>query len=169
MTKVELSGFDELIALLEESPDALTDAVEQKAAALADEVTGAARLGAPSSSGRLRNSIQSFVEREGDTIRGGARTDYLPAIYHEFGTGPVGDAHPHPKDGELGITRRPDGWVYWSDEAADNRAPGENGERNGFVYTRGVPAKAFLYNSITACEEHIVKELGATVEEVFNK
>lgn len=166
--KVEVTGLDELMRMLETAPEALEEAVAQKAAELAEQVAGAARDRAPEDTGRLRNSIESFVERPTPgTVTGGARSSYPPAIYHEFGTGPVGSAHPHPKAGELGITHRPDGWVYWSEDVAQSREPDSSGEANGFVYTEGVPAKAFLYNAITALEEEILDGLGAVAEEAL--
>ena len=164
---VTISGFDELIQELKSAPEELSARVAERARPLAEGIAGAARLGAPVREGRLRNSIESFVEQEGTSIRGGARTSYPPAIYHEFGTGPVGSAHPHPADGALGIKRRPDGWVYWSEGAAENRPPDKDGNPDGWVYTKGVPAKAFMYNAMTAYEKRIADELGAAVEEVF--
>lgn len=86
------------------------------------------------------------------------------------GTGPVGDAHPHPQAGELGISHRPDGWVYQSEEVAAMRGEAYiKDEKGGYVYTEGVPAKAFLYNALTASEDAILESLGGAVEEVFVK
>ena len=166
---VNVTGFDALLKDMEESPDKLQRATIVKAHKLAERVAGQARRGAPVREGRLRNSIHSFVKVNGDTVEGGAATSYAPAIYHEFGTGPVGDEHPHPLDSELGITRRPDGWTYWSDEVAAERGTDANANPNGFVGTRGVPAKAFMYNALVANEDKIMEELGASVAEVFVK
>ena len=173
---VNVTGFDALLKDIKESPDRLQRATIAKAHKLAEQVAGQARQGAPVGEGRLRNSIHSFVKVNGDTVEGGAATGYAPAIYHEFGTGPVGDEHPHPMDGELGITRRPDGWKYQSAEVAVERGEefvpyikGVQAGKGGYVYTEGVPAKAFMYNALVANEDKIMEELGASVTEVFAK
>ena len=41
--------------------------------------------------------------------------------------------------------------------------------KGGYVYTEGVPAKAFMYNALVANEDKIMEELGASVTEVFAK
>lgn len=162
--------LEALISALEQSPDKLQRATVTRAARLAEQIAAQAREGAPVNYGRLRNSLESYVEANGDQIEGGVKTSYAPAIYHEFGTGPVGAANPHPKATELGVSHRPDGWVYQSEEAAAMR--GEEyaeGEKGGFVYTEGVPAKAFLYNALTASEDAVLEGLGGAIEEVFLK
>ncbi len=165
---VELRGFDEFLRCIEDSPDKLERSVVLRARKLAEDVAGQARQGAPVKDGRLRNSLQSFTESRGGEIVGGVRTSYDVAIFHELGTGPVGDAHPHPAEAELNPKRRPDGWTYWSDEVARERGEDENGERNGFVYTEGVPAKAFMYNALKASEDKIMESLGAAIEEAMD-
>lgn len=159
-------GFDELLSVFKASPDAMTRATLQKSRKLAEKVAGRARNGAPVRYGRLRNSIVSYTESHGDQIEGGARTDYLPAIYHEFGTGPVGEASGYPA--QISIDYRPDGWTYQSADVAAQR--GEEyvpNEKGGYVYTEGVPARAFMYNAITSMEGEITAVLGDVVTEVF--
>ncbi len=167
---VSVSGFDALISALEQSPDKLQRATVLRANQLAEQIAAQAREGAPVQNGQLRNSLKSYVEAHGDQIEGGVKTDYAPAIYHEFGTGPVGDATPHPQAAELGVSHRPDGWVYQSAEVAAMRGEEyvEN-EKGGYVYTEGVPAKAFMYNALTANEDAILESLGGAIEEVFIK
>lgn len=159
-------GFDELIFTLKVAPDALTRKVMQKSRVLAEKVAGRARSGAPVRYGQLRNSIVSYLEVHGAELEGGARTDYLPAIYHELGTGPVGEASGYPAP--FSVAHRPDGWRYQSAEAAAQR--GEEyvpGKKGGWVYTEGVPAKAFMYRAITSMDEEIGHTLGDAVTEVF--
>ena len=161
--------FDGLIRAFRTAPDKLSREVMQKSLTLAEKVAGRARDGAPVNQGRLRNSIMSYTQADGDVIEGGARTDYAPAIYQEFGTGPVGAESGYP-DSNMTITYRPDGWVYQSEEVARMRGeeyvPNESG---GYVYTRGVPAKAFMYNAITSMEDQILSQLGEAALEVFAK
>ena len=77
---VNVTGFDALLKDIKESPDRLQRATIVKAHKLAEQVAGQARQGAPVGEGRLRNSIHSFVEVNGDTVEGGAATGYAPAI-----------------------------------------------------------------------------------------
>lgn len=163
------TGFDALIRSLSQAPDRLERKTLITARRLAEKVAGKARAGAPVNEGRLRSSIQGYVEVRGTEIEGGAKTSYPPAIYHEFGTGPVGEASGYPgKELASGpIAYRPDGWTYWSDEAAAEREPQKNGQPNGFVFTRGVPAKAFMYNALAGTGDEIVAALGEAALEVF--
>ncbi len=167
---VSVSGFDALISALEQSPDKLQRATVARAGKLAEQIAAQAREDAPVNYGQLRNSLKSYVEVHGDQIEGGVKTDYAAAIYHEFGTGPVGDASPHPQAAELDINYQPDGWVYQSEKVAAMRGEEyvEN-EKGGHVYTEGVPAKAFMYNALTANEDAILESLGGAIEEVVIK
>lgn len=166
---IQLTGFEGLLDMFDHSADSLHRRTVITVRKLSEKVAGKARLGAPVREGRLRNSIEGYVEIQGDLIEGGAKTSYPAAVFHEFGTGPVGDKNPHPLDGELGITRRPDGWTYWSEAVAAQRDPGGQGEPNGYVYTRGVPARAFMHNALVATEDEIMDSLGAVIEEVATK
>ncbi|MCD7881074.1 MAG: HK97 gp10 family phage protein [Clostridiales bacterium] len=166
---VSLTGFDSFLSTIENSPDELGRKTALKAAKLAEQIAGQARAGAPVDSGRLRNSLESYVETHGDTVEGGVKSSYPPAIYHELGTGPVGAASGHPMAGEMGVNYSPDGWVYWSDEVAAQRGTDAEGQENGFVYTQGVPAKAFMHNALTASEDAILEQLGAGITEVLEK
>ncbi|MCD8381546.1 MAG: hypothetical protein LUC30_01305 [Clostridiales bacterium] len=166
---VSVTGFDSLLSAIENSPDELGRKTAVKAAKLAEQVAGQARQGALVDSGRLRNSLERYVEAHGDTVEGGVKSSYPPAIYHELGTGPVGAASGHPMAGEMGVNYSPSGWTYWSDEVAAQRGTDAAGKENGFVYTEGVPAKAFMHNALTASEDAILEQLGAAVTEVFEK
>lgn len=171
---VSMTGFEALLKSIEESPDKLKRQAILKSQKLAEKVAGKARAGAPVKSGRLRNSLKSYVEVQGDRIEGGVRTDYPPAIYHEMGTGPAGAASDYPGKAEMAQppTYRPDGWTYQSGEVATERGEpfhewdGEKGY-GGYVYTDGVPAKAFMYNALAATEDEIIAGLGDCVTEVF--
>lgn len=164
---IELKGFDRFVADIEDSPDKLERSVMLRARKLAEQVAGQARQGAPVEDGRLRNSLQSFTEERNGEIVGGVRTSYDIAIFHELGTGPVGNANPHPAEATLKPKRRPNGWTYWSDEVARERGPDEQGTLNGFVYTKGIPAKAFMYNALKASEDAIMLSLEGAIEEAM--
>lgn len=164
---VTTSGFETLISAMERSPDQLQRNLIQKAHKLAEQVAGQTRQGAhPGPTGQLRRSVESYVEQNGDQIEFGVKSNYPVFAYFEFGTGPVGSRTGHPMDGELGISRRPDGWTYWSDQVQAQRQ-GENPDATGYVYTEGVPAEAPMYNAAQASREEILAALGASFEEVI--
>lgn len=165
---MKITGLDSLLKQIDKSPGRMTSELEKRARRMATKLAGAARAGVPVDEGHLRNSIQGFAQRDGDDVTAGARTNYDVAIYHEFGTGPVGEARNHPLAAELGITHVSEGWVYQSEKVAAAR--GEEyikDVKGGHVYTEGVPARAFMYNAGVALEDEIMEEFGAAVTEVF--
>ncbi|MCD7769625.1 MAG: hypothetical protein LUH36_05890 [Oscillospiraceae bacterium] len=167
---LKITGMDSLIKEFSTAPGRLAAGVEKAALQEATKLKDAAQAGAPvaeDGGGRTRQSIQAFHEQTKDGVTAGARTDYSVAWYNEFGTGPVGAASGHPKASELGITHRMTGWTYWSDKAAQMRADKGGDGANGFVYTEGMPAKAFMYNAMVSREEAIMETFGAVVREVF--
>ena len=79
-------------AAVERSADTLMQELGRKAKTHADVLAGMTRAMTPvgiENGGRTRESIQSFVERDKDTITGGVKSDYPVAVFLEFGTGPV--------------------------------------------------------------------------------
>lgn len=165
---VELKGFDELIKAIKDSPDKLQRKSVLTAQKLSNEVAGLARAGCPVDTGRTRNSIEAYTEVDGTTIEGGARSSYPVAIYLEMGTGPVGEASGHPMAGEMGVSYRPDGWIYQSERVAQLRGEEyESGVKGGYVYTEGQPARAFMYNAITAMEDDIAAAFNAALGEAL--
>lgn len=78
-------------AAVERSADTLMQELGRKAKMHADVLAGMTRAMMPvgvENGGRTRESIQSFVERDKDTITGGVKSDYPVAVFLEFGTGP---------------------------------------------------------------------------------
>lgn len=107
---VEIQGLDKLIAKLNRLPDKMEDKMLD-AAQFVEEV---AKMKAPKDTGRLIGSIESKVERNGNTITGIVFTPVEYAPYQEFGTGLFavnGDgrktpwAYEDPKTGETVFTR----------------------------------------------------------------
>lgn len=114
----------------------------------------------PNDIGQLRASITSSVKSEDGLVEGIVGTNLEYAPYVEFGTGYVGDEHPHPQDAELGITRshpvreykdkngnvrQVKGWVY------------KDKIKGKFYFTRGQPARPFLYPALQNNREDITK------------
>lgn len=85
--------------------------------------------------GRLRNSITHDVVLTSKTISiiVGTNVEYAP--YAEFGTGPVGEESTAGKNTGISIQYRKTGWIY----------PTPDG---GFRYTKGQPARPFLYPAL---------------------
>lgn len=110
--------------------------------------------------GAIKESLYPIVESDGSSISFGVGTNNLVAIYHELGTGPVGTAAGYPGEGmtDEPIARKSKGWTYWSDAVYQKRLDDLYDsagtytvlpqETNGFVYTEGVPPKAFMFNAV---------------------
>lgn len=107
---ITIQGLDKIIAKL----DRMTDGVEAKMLEAAEFVEEVARTKAPKDTGRLKGSIESKVEREGNTITGIVFTPVEYSAFQEFGTGLFsvnGDgrktpwSYEDPKTGERVFTR----------------------------------------------------------------
>ncbi|MCC8064164.1 MAG: HK97 gp10 family phage protein [Clostridiales bacterium] len=156
------NDFDAYLKAISTSPDRLTRQTVKTAGKLAEKLAGRAREGAPVQDGQLRESLKAYTTREGDVIEGGVHSTLPHAIYQEMGTGPVGDANPHPLENELHPARTAEGWTYQSAEVAAQRGEAYvKDEKGGYVYTEGVPARGYLYNAINSMEGEIDRELGA--------
>lgn len=121
--------------------------------------------------GMIRDSLFPVSGMEDGHISFGVGTNNMVAIYHEMGTGPVGTSAGYPGEPFLDVpigtrhgpangevSRRDTGWTYWSDEvvatrSAETAEDGEEQEPNGYVYTEGVPPKAFMFNALNANAE----------------
>ena len=79
------------------------------------------------------------------------------AVYVEYGTGMVGAWNPHPQAGELGINYGAnhgyEGWVYKNDR---------DGE---WYWTRGMPARPFMYNTMRDLEVEAERRGGRIIAE----
>ena len=121
----------------------------------AEVLAGKQRANCPSSTGLLRESIQTFCSRNGDIIEAGTRTNNDHAVYVEFGTGPKGTKEGHPLDSQLGVARKTAPWRV--------NIPG-----SGIRYTSGQPANPFMYNAMKEMENIIKVHFGSAVREVFS-
>lgn len=167
--KKEMSAFQ---AQLKRSPEQLMGSLIQKANRHAEALAGAVRAGTPVgevAGGRTRQSIQGFVRVEGDTLTGGARSDYPVAWFQEFGTGPVASAAGYP--GDTQVPHVQEGWWWPSGEEGQRikaeRHGGEPEDYSEFTYTEGQPPKAMFHNAIEAYGDKIAEDFGETVMEVF--
>lgn len=120
--------------------------------------------------GMIRDSLFPVSWLTDGHINFGVGTNNMVTIYHEEGTGPVGTMAGYPGDPFLDmpigtrhgpangeVSRRDEGWRYWSDEVAAMRSEAEElsdgQEPNGWVYTEGVPPKAFMFTALDANAE----------------
>ncbi len=159
-------------AAVERSADTLMQELGRKAKTHADVLAGMTRAMTPvgiENGGRTRESIQSFVERDKDTITGGVKSDYPVAVFLEFGTGPVAEETGYP--GDIQVSHVAEGWWWYSGEAGQRikaaRHGGEPKDYSLFTYTRGQPPKAMFYNAIQAYGDEIAKDFGDTALEVL--
>lgn len=155
--EVDASGLARLEAKLERLANGMEERLQQAAKQSAARITGTAKglvyqNGLHYVDGMIRDSLTPFVNAEPDKIQVGVETSLDVAVYHELGTGPVGTAAGYPGEPYLDhpVARRSTGWTYHSEDVAAQRAAksGADGEANGFVYTRGVPPKAFMHNAL---------------------
>ena len=149
MSEIEIDGLDKLLARLNK----IDDNLQNKMLKAAEFVEGEAREkapfrqevnGKPGSTGRLKGSIESKVEREGNMITGIVFTPVEYAPYQEFGTGLFavnGDGRKTP-------------WVY------------EDEQTGKFVYTRGNRPHPFLAPALRENEDVVMQILKGGLNDV---
>lgn len=102
--------------------------------------------------GELREKIKTRVSAGNGELIGEVYSGALHGIYVEMGTGPKGEANHAGVNPEwaAGVTYRPNGWVY----------PTKDGE---FRFTRGMPARPFMYPAFKANEQKAREEVARAV------
>lgn len=121
--------------------------------------------------GELLNSITgtySKSEHEG-TIYSGA----YYAVFVEFGTGIVGESNPHPIAGvqgwEYDIHKHGEaGWFYPAKDGPESNAWHPDGRKAAGVslrWTKGIPARPFMYNTLRDLEREVEKTGGRIIAE----
>lgn len=169
---MKIEGLDALIAKLD-SLGGNVDKVCRKAMVISTQkVLATATESCPKKLGQLRASLCLMVNPEDGEIKGMVGTNLEYAPYVEFGTGYVGDEHPHPQDAELGITRshpvreykdkngnvrQVKGWVY------------KDKIKGKFYFTRGQPARPFLYPALQKNRENITEIFQNALHEEIKK
>lgn len=142
-------------------------------------VQSEAKLLAPYKGHNLRRSIKTKEEVIGTKIVGSVYTNLEYAPYVEFGTGPAGQEN-H-QGISPGITPRYSqrGWMIPADAISEDDAqyyhfkPAmKNGQIIGY-YTKGQPARPYLYPALKDHEKTIVKrmkiEIAKSVKELCKK
>ena len=164
-------NMDDILAKLEGAPAEIMKALEQGMHEVVGLIQTEAKGKAPNGpTGDLEASIQKDVDVNGTSVEGKVFTELDYAGYVEMGTGPVGAASPHPSATENeystseyiftrtlknGKTVRfvTDGWVYPID--------------GGYRFTRGQPARPFMYPAMKENEDKIPGMLAAAIKEAL--
>lgn len=110
-----------------------------------ERVRDEARKKAPVSTSELRNSIDCKVEPTPEGYKGIVFSNKEHAIYVELGTGPVGEAEHNGISPNVNPMYSPDGWVYYDEDL------------KRFVYTKGQPARPFMYPALHDNREKLSK------------
>lgn len=150
---------------IEDCQRQLTEAMNALIRKLAEEGAQVARMQVAGfdavDSGDLEHSIYGYFDpasRIGYVIAGSAH-----AFYVEYGTGIIGAMEPHPEAAEAGweymvgdhITIGPGGHIGWwyKKGSSDIFSSPELGGDGEFRFTRGQPARPFMYNTLVWLEE----------------
>ena len=125
--------------------------------------------------GNLRNSIHSRSRIKGKIVEGEVYTNNDHAVFVEFGTGPVGAASPKDIPKGLHLAYKPTGWwIHVGDKEGDispatvkrhNLATITTATGETFVFTKGQPAKPYLYPALKESEKDVVKVMSETIQQ----
>lgn len=152
-------SIKQAIRELDECKRQLTVALEDLVRKLADQGAQVAKMQVASfdavDSGELEHSIFGHYDEQ-------SRIGYIianapHAFYVEYGTGAVGADAPHPMASEAGweymvgphIKEGPGGLGWWYDKSSDGVFSGSG----DYHWTRGQPARPFMYNTFIWLEE----------------
>lgn len=174
---VDTGGIDTLLSKLERAEQQLPARLAQKAQDQAVNITDSAKAlvyqqGLRYRDGQIANSLHPYAAQTEGGVTFGVETNDEVAVYQELGTGPVGTAAGYPGEGAMNrpIARKSKGWTYWSDDVAAQRAEEQpdGGEANGFVFTEGVPAKAFMHNGMMQEKEDALRAIQDVIKELYD-
>ncbi len=166
-------------------PKAVVKACRESADKLETEAREHVYDGITQRTNAISESIHAYCENKGNSVEFGIGTELDYAIYHEMGTGPVGDAAGYPGEPELDqpVSRVKEGWWYYDESAVGQPLPDtiqfgkHKGERreppgqvsNGLIYTEGVKPQAFMYNAAQTLQDAIVETIAEAAGEVFEE
>lgn len=145
-----IQGLDEVLSNLESMSGKVQEASIEGMQIGMELIVGRAKEKAPVDTGELRNKIIAYTEGENGEVR--AYAEHAP--YVEFGTGPVGAA-----SGGKGSGYSTGGWVYPAGVGKDGKPQ--------FRYTRGQPARPFLYPAFAESKGDVVKIIADKIREAI--
>lgn len=152
---ISFDGIDSLVARLEHMQDGILEAAR---AGMEDGLSIAktdAQKNCPVgkyAGGSLRESIQAHADIVDGAVEGKLYSPLEYAGYVEMGTGPNGEAD-HAGTAPIGATYRTTGWVYHDEK--------------GFHYTRGQPARPYLYPAFKANKRVILGKIMEAVRKTI--
>lgn len=170
-----IKNLDRLLAKL--------DATGENAAPIAriavmkglEMVKARAKMNCKVDTGELLNSIHSRSRINGATAEGEVYTNNDHAAYVEFGTGPVGAESPKDIPEGLHLAYKPTGWwIHVGDKEGDispaavkrhNLVTRTSADGETFVYTKGQPAKPYLYPALKESEKKVIRIMKETVRQ----
>lgn len=153
MIEMTIEGLDDVLEALDRlSHDELMDAARPGLKKGIELIRGDAQANCPVDTGELREKIKTRITRTDGEMSGEVYSGAPHGIYVEMGTGPKGERNHAGVNPEwmVGVTYRPNGWVY----------PTKDGE---FRFTRGMPARPFLYPAFKANEAKAREEVAKAV------
>lgn len=106
--------------------------------------------------GELKRSIYTKVEQDADATIGSVYTNAAPAIFVEFGTGPVGQSSHAGTSPNVPVAYTQEQWV-WADK------------EGGFHTTEGQPAQPFMYPALKSMEKNVVRAIGNDLQAGIRK
>lgn len=115
--------------------------IEDATARVRDE----ARMRVPVDTGELQNSIDYDIEETDKGYVGKVFSNKEHAIYVELGTGPKGEANHSGISPKIKPIYSPSGWVYYDED------------KQKFIFTKGQPARPFMYPALHDNREKISK------------
>lgn len=153
MIEISVKGLDDVLDALDRlSQDELMDAARPGLKKGIERIRSDAQANCPVDTGELREKIKTRIKKTDDAMVGEVYSGAPHGIYVEMGTGPKGNrshAGTNP-EWQAEVTYRPDGWAY----------PTKDGE---FRFTRGMPARPFLYPAFKANEAKAQEEVAKAV------
>lgn len=162
-------GMNSLDAKLDNLKD-LSGALEKVLEKEIRRVRNSAVLLCPVNHGELRQSINTMVERESDTIRATCYTNNEHAGYVEFGTGPKGAADHQGISPNVQPSYVYEGWWFPGTDI-----PSSDGERyhwpkfqteegNILYFTKGQAAQPYMYPALKQNEPTITRNIQSALQ-----
>lgn len=157
----DIKGLDSFFKKLNNLPTGITKEVAKQVKREGKMVQASAKMLCPvnkyGAGGELRQSIKEKTEIEDSLVRSTVFTNKKYASYVEFGTGPVGQEHHEGISPEVNPAYTQDGWVYHNDDLDE------------FFYTKGQPARPYLYPALKNYEETATKNIKKATKDSLKK
>lgn len=155
----ELKGVDELLRKISQLESEAFDELAKTVKREGKKVQSTAKLLCSVDTGELRQSIKEETEISKEQIQSKVYTNKEHAPYIEFGTGPKGQENHAGISPDVNPMYRQTGWVYGIEEKGKTK----------FIFTRGQPAKPFMYPALYKREDKIVQTISNSLKKLFKR